>query len=253
MRTVCFMFACVLASPVNADEVQTIEPPEIPDRNPTPDLKAIAASIVERTNTFRKEEGRGPTRASDTLGAAAQYFADYMAKNDKYGHTADGTKPADRATAHKYVFCLVSENIAYAYSSKGFNVDQLAEKFTTNWKNSPGHRRNMLDPDATETAVAVARSEKTGYYYGVQMFGRPMSDAIEFSIENKAGEPATYKIGEQSHTLNPRFTRTHSLCRSEEIVFDFGQTADKSDVVKPTKGAKFVVAKTNGKWSLRKE
>ena len=43
------------------------------------------------------------------------------------------------------------------------------------------------DPDVTETGVAVARSEKTGYYYGVQMFGRPKSAAVVFKVENRAG------------------------------------------------------------------
>ena len=44
----------------------------------------------------------------------------------------------------------------------------------------------MLDADATETGISVARSEHTGYYYAVQMFGRPKSDAIEFQISNRS-------------------------------------------------------------------
>jgi uncharacterized protein YkwD len=40
------------------------------------------------------------------------------------------------------------------------------------WKRSPGHRRNLLAREATQTGVAVARSDQ-GYYYAVQLFGRP--------------------------------------------------------------------------------
>ena len=41
----------------------------------------------------------------------------------------------------------------------------------------------MLDPAVTETGVGVARSERTGDYYGVQMFGRPTTEMMEFQIE----------------------------------------------------------------------
>lgn len=36
-----------------------------------------------------------------------------MAKTGKYGHAADGRKPAERAAAHGYEYCIVRENIAY--------------------------------------------------------------------------------------------------------------------------------------------
>ena len=87
----------------------------------------------------------------------AQAFADYMARTDRYGHTADGNQPSDRAKARGYDYCIVLENIAYAFNSEGFTGEKLAGQFVTGWQNSPGHRRNMLDPDVTETGVAVLK------------------------------------------------------------------------------------------------
>lgn len=49
---------------------------------------------------------------------------------------------------------------------------ELASRYFEGWKKSPGHRRNMLEASVTDTAVAVARSARTGRYYAVQLFGR---------------------------------------------------------------------------------
>src|SRR5262249_23915200 len=143
--------------------------------------------IIGRTNAFRKEQGREKVRRDAKLTRAAEYFAGYMARTDRYGHSADGQRPAARATKYGYAWCIVLENIAYEYNSRGFTTAELAEGFFEGWKNSPGHRRNMLDPDVTDTGVAVARSDKTGYYYAVQMFGRPKSKAVKFRVANRSG------------------------------------------------------------------
>ncbi|HEX6963848.1 MAG TPA: CAP domain-containing protein, partial [Lacipirellula sp.] len=121
-----------------------------------------ARLIVEQTNAFRQSENLEPVAVNAELEAAAQYFAQYMARTDTYGHTADGNRPAGRATRFGYEYCLVSENIAYQYSSLGFETEELATRLTTGWKESPGHRKNMLEPAVTETGVAVAQSPNTG-------------------------------------------------------------------------------------------
>jgi uncharacterized protein YkwD len=114
--------------------------------------------------------------ANPVLARTVRDFVDFMARTDRYGHEADGKQPADRARGHGYDYCLVSENIAYQYNSAGFRTAALARDFVEGWKHSPQHRKNMLEPAATQTAVAVARSEKSGRYYAVQMFGRPKSE-----------------------------------------------------------------------------
>jgi uncharacterized protein YkwD len=207
------------AQDAHTEDVEVIKTPAVPDDNPTPDLAAVSRSIVERTNAFRKEQGLGPAAVDDNLKAAAEAFAAFMAREDRYGHTADGDRPAGRAKAHGYAYCIVLENIAYAFDPAGFTAEKLTEEFVTGWKESPGHRKNMLDPDVTETGVAVGRSKKTGYYYAVQMFGRPKSQAIEFEVENRADEAFDYVLGGREYSLPPEYTRTHTVCRPPAVAF----------------------------------
>jgi uncharacterized protein YkwD len=99
-----------------------------------PDLERVAASIGRRTNDFRAELGLGRLEANAALDRAAQDFADYMARTDRYGHTADGKEPSDRAQARGYRFCLVSENIAYQFSSEPYGTEDLARRYVEGWK-----------------------------------------------------------------------------------------------------------------------
>jgi len=231
-------------------EVIQVTPPDVPDTGPRPDLEAVAKAIVERTNAFRAEQKRSPVTTNEKLTKTAQEFASFMAKSDKYGHTADHRRPAERAKAHEYDYCVVLENIAYAFDSRGFSADKLTTEFVTGWENSPGHRRNMLDPDATETGVAVARSEKTGHYYAVQMFGRPKSAAIEFRVENRTGEAVTYTLGDREFSLKPRYTRTHTLCRPTKLTFAAIKDAPAKT---PNSGDHYVITGDEGNLRLKKQ
>jgi uncharacterized protein YkwD len=197
-----------------------------------PDAAAVVRGVVDRTNDFRKEHERGPATPDPQLTKASQSFADYMARTGKYGHTADGKQPADRAAAHGYAFCIVLENIAYQYSSAGFETAELAEGFFTGWRESPGHRKNMLDPDVQHTGVAVAQSPD-GTWYAVQMFGRPKSAQVEFKLTNEGERAVRYAIGDERFTLEPGWTRTHTRCRPAEVTF---RAAGAEAEAKPAKG-----------------
>lgn len=224
-----------------------------PDKTNLPDLTRVSELLVNKTNDFRVKEGQKAVKANEKLVATAQYFAGFMARTDEYGHKADGNGPAQRATKHGYDYCIVLENIAYAYDSRGFTTEQLADELFNGWKNSPEHRKNMLDPDVFDTAVAVARSEKTGYYYAVQMFGRPKSQAIKFEVENNSGEAVSYTIGKRTFNLPPRMIRTHTQCRPPEVKFHWPGGEKTDATVKPAKDDKFVVIKSAGQFAVKKE
>ena len=166
---------------------------------------------------------------------------------------ADGSRPADRAKKHGYDYCIVLENIAYHYSSAGFSAEELGNKATRGWKQSPGHRKNMLDPDVTDTGVALARSDQTGYYYAVQMFGRPKEKAIEFSIANEAGTEVEYEIAGREYTLPPRLTRTHTRCRPSKVTFHWPKSEGDATVVRPRNGDHFNVVKGDDGFKVERE
>ena len=222
------------------------------------ELEQVEQQIVKLTNEFRAREGRETVKPNEHLAAAAEYFAGYMARTGRYGHTADGQQPSQRAEKHGYEFCMVSENIAYQYNSAGFEADALAKAFTQGWIDSPGHRRNMLEEAVVDTGVAVARSED-GRYFAVQMFGRPKSMQVEFKVSNKSGETVRYTLGGQTFTLPPRVIRTHQRCRRPELRFDWpegkepaGAAAAAAEAVRVEGGAHYVVkAGESGRLALQ--
>jgi hypothetical protein len=174
-----------------------------------------------------------------------------MARTDTYGHTADGKRPATRAQQHGYHACIIAENIANYYSPSGITTEALAQWFFQGWKQSPGHRQNMLDPDVTETGVAVAQSKQTGYWYAVQMFGRPLSQRLTFQVANRANVGIDYVLGGRTLPLPPRSTRTHQRCRPAELVFQWPDEQERT-TVHPQNGERYtVVREDSGKFRVK--
>ena len=155
-----------------------------------------------------------------------------------------------------YEYCLISENIAYDETSAGITSEALAENFVDGWKQSPEHRKNMLDPDVLDTGVAVARNETTGKYYAVEMFGRPISKSIQFEIANDSDATVEYQIAERKYSLPPHYTRKHQECRSSGLAFllPSGEKAkDKTTTVKANHGDQFVILEDRGQLRVEKK
>jgi Cysteine-rich secretory protein family len=204
-----------------------------------PDLSQTEIAIVEMTNTFRKERRLGEVKPNAALMAAAGVLAAYLAKTGTFAHEADGRSPAERAEAQGYHYCLVSENLAMNLDSRGFESWALAREAVEGWKNSPGHRANMLQPTVTETGVAVARAPgRDPKFISVQMFGRPETFKVEFRIENQARAPIRYTLGEDTHTLPLRSIVTHTSCEPDQLTFE---RAGGAQHFEPHNGDRFVV------------
>ena len=227
------------------------------------DLSQVEQRIIKLTNEFRAREQREPVRPNPELTAAAEYFAGYMARTGRYGHTADGKRPSQRAESHGYKYCLVSENIATQYNSAGFEAEALAKAFTQGWIESPGHRRNMLERSVVDTGVAVARGPG-GTYYAVQMFGRPESMQVRFKVSNRSKVQARYRLGDQTFSLPPRVTRTHQRCDTPELRFAFqdrqpdesrpAERGTPDRAIRPADGEHYiVVGDGDGELTVRKQ
>jgi uncharacterized protein YkwD len=254
LAVIGFMPSFVFAQSAEEDETEVVRSTYSSEQSqPGIALEKAATLVVRQTNTFRADEGLSKLEVDSNLESAARYFAEYMARTDKYGHSADGSRPSERAKDHGYDYCIVLENIAYFYNSSGFTAERLGTKAFRGWKNSPGHRKNMLDPDVTQTGVALAQSDKTGYYYAVQMFGRPKQQSIEFSIVNNAGATVEYEIADRAFTLPPRLTRTHTRCRPSEVTFQWPGSGNDSEVVEPDDGDKLKVFKNDSRFQVKRE
>jgi hypothetical protein len=120
-----------------------------------PDLDRVMSIVIEGTNRFRQEHRLATLENDSKLAATARDFAEFMARTDKYGHAADDLGLVERIRRHGYAYCLLSENIGYRFRSDGFKTAaELADGFVEGWKRSPGHRKNMMERDATEIGVA---------------------------------------------------------------------------------------------------
>jgi uncharacterized protein YkwD len=214
------------------------------------DLAAVAGDVIQRTNAFRARNGLAPLTRDDTLAAAAQRFADYMAKTDRYGHEADGRPPAERVKEAGYSYCLVAENIAYQMSSAGFASDELAMRLVEGWEQSPGHRRNMLFEPAVHIGVGIAQAPRSRRYYAVQLFARPSGAATRFEIANRAGATVRYALDGERFTLAPRVTRTHRGCFEGTLQVQWPD-GGSSSAIEPRDGARYVVARDGeGRWQI---
>lgn len=212
----------------------------------------VAWLVIDLTNEFRVQQGRNKVAANARLTEAARYFAGYIAKTGRFSHDADGTVPAARAQKFGYDYCIVSENLAYREVSGKTPARELAQGLVEGWKKSPGHRQNMLDPEATDVGAAVARSRK-GAYYAVQMFGRPLSRAVKFSLANRSNTAIPYRIDGREYALLPRQTRTHSQCRLDAVRIDW-PGGQQDTTITPKDGDRLAVVRSDsGGFSLKPE
>jgi uncharacterized protein YkwD len=183
------------------------------------DVAAVSNRVVEGTNAFRRSQGLAELHREPHLQGAVDEFAAFMARSGKYGHDADGRDPPTRAQAHGYDYCLVLENIAYHYDSRGFRTGPLAERIVDGWERSPPHRKNMLNALVTHVAVGTARGAN-GYYYSVQMLGLPRSASVKFEVRNESGAAVRYRLGDAMHSVPARSIRTHEVCNRDPLRFE---------------------------------
>jgi uncharacterized protein YkwD len=202
-----------------------------------PDLDIVAGNIVERTNDFRNKFKLPALSEEKTLSESAADFAKFMAATGKYGHESDGKQPYERANLHGYDHCVVLENIALKFGSEGVAQEELISFFVEGWEKSPEHRKNMLDPDVTQTGVAVKHNGR-GYYYAVQMFGQPQSAMMRFEIYNRADIPLEFDLGGQKYTLDPNGIHELEICHPSAVVV-IPRGSKNSQTFNPANGDRF--------------
>lgn len=162
-------------------------PPQVdvePGKPITATVNGFENRIIEATNGFRSDHGLATLRPNARLIAIAQNHARNMARRDRYGdsdrngHVLDGKNVEYRIKAGGYPFARIAENVGYQ-----LNRPDSVASMMDGWKNSRGHRRNMLEPELTEIGVGAAQG-KSGRWYFVQVFGRPASAASAVRTSN---------------------------------------------------------------------
>ncbi len=122
---------------------------------------ALRTAVVALTNVQRRRAGLRPCKVSPALTRAAQAHADDMAARRYFGHDTKGGRSWAARLREYRPHGPLGENIAYGFGSPAGVV--------RGWMNSPGHRRNILDPDFTLIGIGYASKGRKF----VQDFGGP--------------------------------------------------------------------------------
>lgn len=144
------------------------------------------AEIIRLTNEFRKAQKLPPLKEDPRLSRAAQKHAENMARQGKIAHILDGKALRDRVKAEGYKFVLVGENVAQSHD------EGRPQEFLLQWKESTGHRANMLRALYREIGVGLAKS-KSGVWYACQVFGVTQAK-FSATIRNATRQDLTCKF-----------------------------------------------------------
>ena len=150
---------------------QTVYQPIEPVSQPTQQVAtdSFASEVLRLTNQERAKQGLPPLSHNSALANAAASHSQEMLDLDYFSHTSPTpgrSNPQDRVRQAGANPGLVAENI---FQASGYDVNQIAQLAVDNWLQSPGHRRNLLDPSATHLGVGFA--ELNGTVAVTQVFG----------------------------------------------------------------------------------
>jgi uncharacterized protein YkwD len=108
--------------------------------------QGMVEELLSLVNNHRLVNNLGTVRLADDLNNVACSHAQWMNETGNFSHTGkDGTNPYQRCQRASTV-CW-AENVAYDSQVSAYNVFEL-------YKNSPGHNKNMLNPEYTEIGLA---------------------------------------------------------------------------------------------------
>jgi len=121
-------------------------------------------ALFDAANRERAERSLPALHWDESLADAARKHANRMAFYNVLEHQLSGEPDLkDRLTEAGARFSMIAENIAVAPNSQTIHKG---------WMNSPGHRRNILDPNLTAVGIAAVRGN--GGLFAVQDFSLPV-------------------------------------------------------------------------------
>jgi len=168
------------AGAVTATETATATATETatpyPDNSEPASTKVVERRVVERINSYRESQGRSALSRSDGLDEMAAYHSRDMIQNNYYAHKSpDGETVQDRFEQFAPQCGGGSENIHRAeirqrmriYGSDSMvdttTVSGIETYFFLGWRNSEGHRENMLNSRWSQIGIGVEIEDGDAY------------------------------------------------------------------------------------------
>ncbi len=128
--------------------------------------------VLELVNAERKKKRLKPLQMDENLQSAARYHAKDMAEEDYFDHDS-----YDRKGKRLVKVCETFDRIekfAPDFSASAENIsagDATAEEVMKSWMNSPGHKKNILNPKYTHIGIGYYKGTKGYRHYWAQNFG----------------------------------------------------------------------------------
>ena len=148
-----------------------VEPPTEPEPAPpvnvscaasANDVQASTLSLINQARASARScgadvlEAAPPVTWNSQLAAAALKHSDDMATHDFFSHTgSDGLSVSQRVDAEQYNWRTVGENIAAGQSTTEIVIEA--------WLDSPGHCKNIMNPNFEEVAVVCVENNGSQY------------------------------------------------------------------------------------------
>ena len=129
--------------------------------NDLPTIEKIRQEMIWRINEVRRENGVSELTVDQSLMDAAQTCSGYLFTS--HNNRLECEAVLDAGYPHGF-----GSNLAVLV---GTGMNRIAEKAVTNWVNSPGHFRTMVDPDCDTLGVGVTIDNGRAFCY--MMVGDP--------------------------------------------------------------------------------
>ena len=153
------------ANPDTSDGNNSLQSATVEAANCTSDAAVIEQRMLQLINDARSEArscgdedfiATTPLGWNSSLEVAAKTHSQDMADNDFFSHTgSDGSSAAERVNVAGYQWRTVGENIAAGRAT--------AAETLSDWLDSPGHCRNIMNPAFQEVAVSCNENDNTVY------------------------------------------------------------------------------------------
>lgn len=134
-------------------------------------MLAVARDVIAEVNQARRANGLKPMREDPALMRAAADHSAELAERHRLDHTS--TNPARRTMTMRIdaaggSWSRAAENLAHMSGS----ASDVPAQTVRLWLDSPGHRRNMLEPSYTHTGVGIGIDTR-GSWYVTQLYVLP--------------------------------------------------------------------------------
>jgi len=172
--------------------------------------------IKKRIDSLRKEKELPALYNDSILYLAAKDHADYLLRTNNVGHYQPKNKtketPHKRITYYGGDYLTTAENVASSYlflpvTNKKEKENPVtindyksaASNFAENWKNSPGHYKNIINDEFNITGVAISYNKQSQAIYAVQTFAKTNRKSkyeyvIDTLYKNDSPEIKQYEI-----------------------------------------------------------